>query len=443
MVLRWALLGFCLVAVVICLFNLVMVRALFLRLLAASGLPSSSLPFRAASGLPSSSSPKPLNLKPIASPLVDGPRIIVNSSVVRKVWLPSRASPENSSRATNSTDVKAKMAVRRQNASPYDFGKINNLNGRKHDPYALARDQPKFPSLTPQMCAKGDADYKVIKKVIVSPMNRTGVKLFCGIYTYEKAHSNQVKAVRETWGPKCSGFAFFSNHTEPAVNAIRIDHHGDEAHGNMWQKVREIWRFIAANYEKDFDYFWLGGDDVFLIVENVLAYLNSPRIVQLNDDRDNKGLFLGSRKLQGGQWEKVFNAGGSGYILNRKALRKLAARIPTCHYSVRGFWEDVNVASCLKMDGIFPFDTRDEAGSERFLLFTPALHLNWRPPSKNPEKDWYYKYSIELKIGIDCCSTSAVAFHYVKKPLMYRLYALLFKCDPHHYDTHGFGMGIS
>lgn len=41
----------------------------------------------------------------------------------------------------------------------------------------------------------------------------------------------------------------------------------------MWQKSRAIWKYIDFHYnvegEADFDWFVLGGDDIFLIVENL------------------------------------------------------------------------------------------------------------------------------------------------------------------------------
>ena len=48
-----------------------------------------------------------------------------------------------------------------------------------------------------------------------------------------------------------------------------IKHEGPEEYENMWQKSRAIWKYIYFHYRDDFDWFVLGGDDVFLIVENL------------------------------------------------------------------------------------------------------------------------------------------------------------------------------
>ena len=37
----------------------------------------------------------------------------------------------------------------------------------------------------------------------------------------------------------------------------------------MWQKSRAIWKYINFHYINDFDWFMLGGDDLFVIVENL------------------------------------------------------------------------------------------------------------------------------------------------------------------------------
>ena len=54
----------------------------------------------------------------------------------------------------------------------------------------------------------------------------------------------------------------------------------------MWQKSRSIWKYIAKHYLDSFDYFLLGGDDMFYIIENLRAYLNSQEIQNLRNERN-------------------------------------------------------------------------------------------------------------------------------------------------------------
>lgn len=57
--------------------------------------------------------------------------------------------------------------------------------------------------------------------------------------------------------------------TGTAANRFKIKHEGPEEYSNMWQKSRAIWKYINFHYRNDFDWFVLGGDDLFLIVENL------------------------------------------------------------------------------------------------------------------------------------------------------------------------------
>lgn len=64
----------------------------------------------------------------------------------------------------------------------------------------------------------------------------------------------------ECRGLCCDGIAFFR---------FKIKHEGPEEWDNMWQKSRAIWKYINFHYKDDYDWFILGGDDIFIIVENL------------------------------------------------------------------------------------------------------------------------------------------------------------------------------
>lgn len=57
---------------------------------------------------------------------------------------------------------------------------------------------------------------------------------------------------------------------------FKIKHEGPEEWENMWQKSRAIWKYINFHYKDDFDWFILGGDDIFIIVENLRKVLLQP-----------------------------------------------------------------------------------------------------------------------------------------------------------------------
>ena len=217
--------------------------------------------------------------------------------------------------------------------------------------------------------------------------------------------------------------------------ALEIQHEGEESYNNMWQKSRNIWKYIATHYIDDFDYFLIGGDDMFYIIENLLQYLSSDEIRNARD-KSTYGLYLGRRFYPPKQ--KVFNSGGAGYILDQKALRLLLANIdtPKCFPHQVGFWEDVNIANCLRESSgnvLLPYDTRDTQGRERFHPFSPGQHITYGLlPDGTPHldsNDWYVKYNPELKLGKECCSSESVSFHYIGADLMKRLHGYTYYCN--------------
>lgn len=70
-----------------------------------------------------------------------------------------------------------------------------------------------------------------------------------------------------------------------------------ERYANIWQKVRSIWKYIHHNYINDFDYFLIGGDDMYYIMENLYAYLNSEEIVSLKAKEEGKTELLYCYKI--------------------------------------------------------------------------------------------------------------------------------------------------
>jgi glycoprotein-N-acetylgalactosamine 3-beta-galactosyltransferase len=245
--------------------------------------------------------------------------------------------------------------------------------------------------------------------------------------------------------PKCDGFLVASNVTDPSIDAVNIVHEGEEAYNNIYQKVRSIWSYVYDHYYESYDWFHIGGDDLFLIVENLRYYLESEEIrtaanggIYLPNNIYEKPmiqtpLFLGRRFAYVGDMDNIFNSGGSGYTINQAALKTLVTLgfqqyFPHAHT----FSEDTMVARIFKKYGIVPYETKDEYGSERYMPFNPGHHLTYRLPPGNPKdsNDWYAKYSIHIKEGYDHCSTYSVAFHYIKGDVMRRFYALLYNLCP-------------
>ena len=187
-------------------------------------------------------------------------------------------------------------------------------------------------------------------------------RILCMVYTMADAHPSRIRAMRETWAPRCDGYLAFSTESDPRIPAISLPHEGEEAYNNMWQKVRSIWKFVGEHYVDQFDYFFLGGDDLFVVPENLRAYLSTLG----SSDEDH---FVG-RRFKGYGADNYFNSGGAGYALSRGLLKKYYAALDDdrCGPHAKTSMEDVKTAACLrKALKVGLTDTRDERGRERFV----------------------------------------------------------------------------
>jgi len=200
-----------------------------------------------------------------------------------------------------------------------------------------------------------------------------------------------------------------------------------------------MWSYVYDNYYEKYDWFHIGGDDLFLIVENLRLYLESEEIqtaanggIYLPDgtEKVQTPLFLGRRFAYQGDMNDIFNSGGSGYTMNKAALKTLVVKgFPEYFPHAHTFSEDTMVARIFRKFGVFPYETKDENGGERYMPFLPGHHYGYRMP-KDKSEDWYAKYSINIKEGKDHCAARSVAFHYVKGEVMKRLFVLLYHLCP-------------
>ncbi len=268
-------------------------------------------------------------------------------------------------------------------------------------------------------------------------------KVLCLIYTVKNSHSTSIRAIRDTWGGGCDGFLAFSSSPDPRLPAIALHHKGPESYDNMWQKVRSIWKYVGAHYLNDFDWFFIGGDDMFVLPNNLRTYLASLAYKDGRADPRNKEYYVG-RRFHNSNMERTFkknrkfprngtlyfNTGGSGYALSHASLRKyltVADDAEHCSPTDTTSAEDVMMAKCLYHLGIRVTDSRDLQGRERFHMFMPGRLYNWNIADKN----WYFRFNPwGLKNETDCCAPDSISFHYAKQPAIVRhLQALLYHCE--------------
>ena len=160
----------------------------------------------------------------------------------------------------------------------------------------------------------------------------------------------------------------------------------------QWQKVRSIWRFVGTHYLQDFDFFFQGGEDLYVLPQNLRSVL-----ADQIEDPTTQDFFGGRRFRWGANSDVFFNSGGAGYALSQATLRKFVETgldHPKCFHNKHSSMEDVFIARCLKdAFNIGIVDTRDDEQRERFHPFGPGGHYNWRPP-KEGKRDWYQQYNL-------------------------------------------------
>lgn len=246
-------------------------------------------------------------------------------------------------------------------------------------------------------------------------------RIFCMVYTHSEAHHN-IEAIANTWGKQCNGFFASSNATDLSMNTIDLSHLGPESYGNMWQKVRSMWAYAYDHFLDDYDYFHICGDDTFVLVDNMKAYLQGEQVLRLlNGFIDN----IAAQFKDAKRWEKLeqgeerplllgfpahfkrkmFPVGGSGYTLNRAALRLLAEEggpLDMLFTDLEDSREDVLIADLLLSLGVVISDTRDDKGAFRYLRHNPARVIITKFPPQ---------FNIPPTRGIDNFSDETVAIH--------------------------------
>jgi hypothetical protein len=276
-------------------------------------------------------------------------------------------------------------------------------------------------------------------------------RIFCGVFVTGRSHMERLPALRDTWALHCNGFLAFSTENDDSIPAINLPHIGEERYSNMWQKSRSIWKYIHTFYRDDFDWFLLGGDDMYVIMEHLRWFLDREDMKVYQASNEGKhGVYLGRKLIEPAS--ALFNAteyvtGGPGYILDRQALSVLWNNIDQehCNPYVLSPAEDVFVGDCLARStpSIHPFETRDELNRQRFLQYAPGTSYlygrgDW---PKNVSSHWLSKYDHNISTGHDCCSDTMIGIHAMDTFWMSTLDDFIHRCPREsineYYALHG------
>ena len=256
-------------------------------------------------------------------------------------------------------------------------------------------------------------------------------KIMCIVYTYDKDH-DVLEAIRNTWANDCDGFFAASNKTDESLGAVDLIHRGEEAYQNMWQKTRSILNYAHDYFLDKYDFFYLCGVDMFVLVDNLRAYLASDMYLRYNDgyrdefsSRDDvfpqakNSSKLRPRPLLIGmpfRINGVLPSGGSGYALNRAAL-ELFVHLDKTTSNTDIRWnkttsqEDFQVGNIFRDQGVIVTNTQDEAGGWRlFGSCIESMHkFNGLSPLRLRLTERVFK--VKASRDMDAFSAQIVSLH--------------------------------
>ncbi|XP_055310952.1 glycoprotein-N-acetylgalactosamine 3-beta-galactosyltransferase 1-like [Sitodiplosis mosellana] len=262
------------------------------------------------------------------------------------------------------------------------------------------------------------------------------IRILCFLSTMSKSYSTRAVHIMQTWGKHCDKLLFFGSYvTDGNIGAIGFN--VTEGHDYIWGKVKLIMQHIHKNFLNDYDWFFKGDDDTFLIPENLRYMLSA----YSTDDP----IYFGYKK-NSSMHKRGFFSGGAGYVLSRQTVRTFVEKVltnkefyrksegePGCNLKTDARNEDEDISVCLDYYNVYPGDSRDLLNRGRFFPYKPEAHLFGKPDPKNGHWTTKYYWSDE---GLDCCSNYTISFHYILTKYQYTMYFLAYRLQPFGFRRH-------
>ena len=260
-------------------------------------------------------------------------------------------------------------------------------------------------------------------------------KLLCWVMTYKKNHATRVSDIYLTWAKRCDKTVLCSNLEDKEKGIIDLGITETGSIDVMIEKSLKCWDYIFDKYRDEYDYFIKADDDTYVVVENLRHFLDVRGSIEVP--------FYAGRYFKSSD---EFNAGGAGYVLNRKALDILICEFiykrsgkAECPDGVaKGTWEkrpvespveplkpcvikkgnheDVMVGRCLRRWGYVLERSLDDTGADVFHWGSANSAIRDRGHQAGSKNGWVERYQPwGLLPGKQATSRYSATFHYVGK----------------------------